>query len=78
MGILANFIGSLLTKTIFKGTVKQLDSMIDSDKRKEVADSAKKLRETIEKYNASLNNPEFKKMIKGSGKTIEDFKIKKL
>lgn len=76
MGILANLIGSFLTRTIFKGTVKQLDSMIDSEKRKNVADSAQKLRATIDKYNASLNNPEFKKMIKNSGKTIDDFKIK--
>lgn len=76
-GVISNILGRLIT-FIMSGTVKQIDSLIDPQKRREVANAATNLRKAIEKYNKSLENPEIKKQLESMGQKIEDFYINEL
>ncbi len=76
-GVVSSLLGKLIT-FMMSGTVKQIDSLIDPQKRRDVADAAVNLRKLIDKYNKSLENPEVKKNLESTGKNIEDFYIKEL
>lgn len=74
-------ISSLLAKIIsfaLSGHMKQIDSLIDPQKRKDVAIAARNLKDHVAKYNKHLNDPNVKKIIQDAGLTVEDFYIDKL
>lgn len=75
---ISELIAFILTKTLFRSKVKQLEGMIDKDKEKALIESSKKLQASVDKWNMNLEKPEVKRMYKKSGINTEDMHIDKL
>lgn len=77
MGKVIDIITNIVT-FFMRGKIKKIDNMIDPKARKELAESAKRLKESIDKYNKNLEKPSVKKSIEEMGGSIEDYKLKDL
>lgn len=76
--LISNLIAFILTKTVFRFKVKQLHSMIDKDKEKEVIKAARKLKTAVDKWNKDLEKPAIRKMYKKLGINPDDMKMNNL
>ncbi|HBD93553.1 MAG TPA: hypothetical protein DC057_05225 [Spirochaetia bacterium] len=73
-GFISDLITSIIVK-IMSPKMRQIDSLIEPEKRKEIADISKRLKDVIDHYNQRLDTPEGKQFLKDLNAKKEDFYI---
>ena len=73
MGLLTDGITNFLMKTVFSGTAKRIDAMIDPKGRQEVIDASNEYKKSLAKFKKHMESPGMVKELKEMGKKAKDF-----